>query len=1213
MTRLHRCTALWVGLCTSLLLGTVARSASVDLASAPLTVGLSKVVPPNLFLLMDTSASTDLDYMPDAVGANLAKACYRNFGHNKLAYNPAIAYTPPPLSDSAQAMENAQYTEAWVNGFNHDDGTTDLSTPTITEQAQPETLGANPFSVVLGSRVVTVTQAAHGYSSGTNVTFTNLRTSSGSSTSSVGGIQINGRTFAITVINANQYSFIGGSNATSTRTGGGSGPIATTYVSVALPTYYSEYTASPASPPDTCEDDAAYTKKTPTTAAEKTNFANWYSYYRKRLLTLKSTFGRSFANLDPNYRVGWSATTYSGNSNDSGKFRRIAPFTNSNRNAIYNNIYSASSSGQTPLRAALAKAGRMYAGAISTLTGANDPVLYSCQQNFALLITDGYWTTGSETPTYGPFKIDGTTTVGDQDGNSATTKPPRYDGLAVGNTLADVAAYYYNTDLRTSGQTGGPVGSPATNLDVSANDVPKASADSANWQHMNTFTLGLGVNGELAYSPSYLQGGSAEYNALLAGTKNWPDPQPTNTGGQITSRIDDLWHAAVNGRGQYFSASNPDSVITGIKSALASISKITSAAAAAATSNLEPVAGDNYAYVAQFSTVSWSGELQARSIDLTTGAVSENAIWSARNKLASKVAATTDTRTIYTWSGSGASKLKPFTSPELGTEISNGWFRASSYNPNGALSHYSSLNDTQKSNANTAANMIGWIRGQTRYEALVGNVTDEQVYRARETALGDIVDSAPVYVKKPPFSYVDPGYASFITAQSSRQAMVYVGANDGMLHAFNADTGEEQWAYIPAAVVPYLYKLADTDYANRHRNLVNGTLTVGDVYDSATSTWKTILVGMLGAGGRGLFALDITDPASPKGLWEFTNSTDADLGYTLGNALITKRNADGKWVVVFASGYNNTNGSSTTAKARLFVVDALTGTKLTGGAGEIEASEETSDPNATGIARITGYVAAARSNNTTRYVYGGSLSGSLFRFDLDGGTAQRLGKTDATAGNRPITARPEVATVKDQSGTSYRVVYVATGRYLGSSDLATTSTSSTVQQAIFAVKDSGSDLGALNASGASLVEQTIDTTTSPSRIPNPQPVDWSGKNGWFVKLPLDERVTVDPRLQVGTLVVLSNTPKDDYCYTGGTSTQYALAYRDGTAISSQTQKNVGTAIGSSLASGLNVIKLPSGKLVSIITQADTTLSAAALPVDANMGLTLRRVSWKELF
>src|SRR5690606_9848231 len=117
------------------------------------------------------------------------------------------------------------------------------------------------------------------------------------------------------------------------------------------------------------------------------------------------------------------------------------------------------------------------------------------------------------------------------------------------------------------------------------------------------FTLGLGLNGTLAYSEDYLSGGSADYNKIVQGTLNWPAPvadKPT--------AIDDLWHAAVNGRGTYFSAQNPTSLVAGLSKALAGVSARTGAAASAATSNLEPVAGDNFLFVALYRTVKWDGD-----------------------------------------------------------------------------------------------------------------------------------------------------------------------------------------------------------------------------------------------------------------------------------------------------------------------------------------------------------------------------------------------------------------------------------------------------------------------------------------------------------------------------------------------------------------------------------------------------------------------------
>ena len=132
----------------------------------------------------------------------------------------------------------------------------------------------------------------------------------------------------------------------------------------------------------------------------------------------------------------------------------------------------------------------------------------------------------------------------------------------------------------------------------------------------------------------------------------------------------------------------------------------------------------------------------------------------------------------------------------------------------------------------------------------------DKLYRDREHVLGDIVNAQPVFVRKPFANYADTGYAAFKVAQAARTPMVYVAANDGMLHAFCAGTsdsdpsgGTEAWAFIPTLVLDNLWKLADNNYANLHDFSVDGTPTVSDVGDTS-GNWKTILVGGLGAGGR---------------------------------------------------------------------------------------------------------------------------------------------------------------------------------------------------------------------------------------------------------------------------------------------------------------------------------------------------------------------------
>jgi len=191
-----------------------------------------------------------------------------------------------------------------------------------------------------------------------------------------------------------------------------------------------------------------------------------------------------------------------------------------------------------------------------------------------------------------------------------------------------------------------------------------------------------------------------------------------------------------------------------------------------------------------------------------------------------------------------------------------------------------------------------------------------------------------VFVKKPPFRYSDSGYATFVGSNAGREGTVYVGANDGMLHAFDAQTGQERWAYVPRMLHGELYKLADANYAQNHRFYVNGVITVGDAYDG--SDWRTVLIAGLGGGGKGYFALDVTDPDDPQVLWEYTNS---NLGSTFGNPILTKRNSDGTWVVLFASGYNNSAGDSL---GRLFMVDAFTGADI----GSIATSSSAAVPTA---------------------------------------------------------------------------------------------------------------------------------------------------------------------------------------------------------------------------------------------------------------------------
>ncbi len=1000
--------------------------------------------------------------------------------------------------------------------------------------------------------------------------------------------------------------------------GGSQAPFITATSDPEQQAYYYSYNSGTA--PATCAANSSYTRVRVTAGtAQATNFANWYSFYRTRINMTKSATGAAFKVVGDKFRVGFTVLSQPATPANSNDFLPIAKFTAQQKQTWFANLYAAGcpSGCGTPTRAALAKAGRLFAGQLVSATNP-DPVQYSCQKNFAVLVTDGYWNTGSPETTacsgssmYGPCMIT-SGQVGDQDGVAGTARP-YLDSLPSSNSLSDIAMYYWKTDLRPNPGTGG-LTDENTYVDVSADNVPINNADTATWQHMNTFAVGLGVPGVLN-AESYLTGGSKDYNAIVQGTKNWPNPQTGSSTQSVPARLDDLWHAAVNGRGQYLNVKTPSALTAALNSALSAIQARDGAAAAAATSNLEPVAGDNFAYVAQYTTVKWYGDLQARAIDLISGAVSETSLWSAGTQLQGMVSASSDTRTLYTYDAGSSNKLKAFTAANLASEIAANHFKSSPANPNGALSQYGGFSGSQQAAATDAA-MINYLRGQYGYEMSTSNAT--QLFRERLTVagsravLGDIVSTKPVFVRVPPFKYVDTGFAAFAVAQANRAGRVYAAANDGMLHAFDAATGNEAWSYIPGILIPQLYKLADAAYATNHQFYVDGPLVAGDAYNG--SAWRTILVGGLGRGGRGYYALDITDPASPKALWEFGTAQDANIGYSYGNPVLTKRVSDGKWVVLVASGYNNGTTSPADGRARLYVLDAFTGAKLA----EYYTNTST-DPNANGLAKIANWVDETLLDNTTQYVYGGDLSGNLWRFDITattGTSALRLGYTSLTPGDQPITMRPELGRVKDASNVPHKVVYFGTGRYLGFSDLTPTAPSQAVAQSIYAVKDTGADLGPLRVSGANLVAQTLNSSNSPRTMATPAAVNWATQNGWYVDTPVGERMTIDPTLQLGTLAIASNLPDTNYCTVGGTSWLYMLNYATGGPVSTASagaggQQIVGTFTGNALAVGVSVVQLPDGKVVAIVTTSDTKVTTVSLPI-APPGIPVRRVGWREL-
>ena len=943
---------------------------------------------------------------------------------------------------------------------------------------------------------------------------------------------------------------------------------------------------------------------------ELTNYANWYAYYRTRILMMKTATGAAFQPLDDRYRIGF-ITIHPGSPVSSSKFLPVKAFDNAQKQAFFNILYAQDVGQATPLREALARAGRYFA---NKRTGINqgindDPMEYSCQQNFVLLTTDGYWNTGD------PVDLNGNnlanTDVDNVNSGNGTTAPSysaRANGVFDGNigargTLADTALYYYKTDLRDPALNNCISGS--TSADVCKNNVPTSTRDPNQNQHMSVFTLGL-VDGLLKYQTDYdtaLTGDFARIKSNTTGcfwtngTCNWPLPV---SDGQ--SALDDLWHAAVNGRGKYFFARDPNSLGDGLGSALANVVSQTAAAAAAATSTPNITQTDNFAFTTTYRTAKWDGDVVARNIDTTTGAVINTPVWSAQAGLDAAVPAS---RKIYFRDSSGmlapftfATLTKPFGVPPASPSMQS--YFAGQGNK---LSQWTNLTATQRTTVDDGNVIVDFLRGDKTNETTV--------LRVREHILGDTVNSAPQFVSKPLWQFgdaVSPTYQEFKDSMSTRPGTLYVGANDGMLHALNGANGQEIWAYVPTMVMPKMYLLADENYATKHTYMVDGSPAVMDAFIG--SGWRTILVAGLNGGGRGYYALDVTNPGSPTALWEICSDptlckiNDPDLGFTYGNPVITKRQSDGKWVVLFTSGYNNVGPGD--GKGYLYVADLATGAILnkygTGKGGDGVGT----NPPPSGLSKITVLANNFNVDNTGVAVYAGDLLGNVWKFDLTGTQLPTVRSLGNTGTGQPITTRVDVAKVGSDV-----VVFVATGAYLGVTDLATTQL-----QTIYAIKDTNTDLGNLRLN-TGIVANVATVVGSNVTISTSKTVDWTTDLGWRVDLPQPgERVNIDPLLIQGSLIVASNVPDQDACTAGGESFIYAFDYLNpNAAVNSIWGAGVvGKRIGSALVVGLTAITLPNGSTKIIIKEScegpDCT-PTEGVP-DAPGSNVTRRIGWRQL-
>lgn len=857
----------------------------------------------------------------------------------------------------------------------------------------------------------------------------------------------------------------------------------------------------------------------------KQNYANWFQYHRNRFLTAQHAINK-VVEENPMYRYGLSFINNSLFITVPAKDDLASLIVQND--ALQKKLNQQTPSGGTPLRVALNKTGTYFQGGLS---GKVSPIAYACQQNFNILITDGYWNDD----------VFGNSKIKDQD----------QDGFS--QTLADVASYYYETDL-----------SPFPNT-VSPNPN-----DSAIHQHLVNFTVGFGVTGDLVDTD-----GDSWPNPVLSKNSVWGgNPFESNN-----AKIDDLWHAAFNSKGAFLSAQSPDNLASNLSSALANISdRMGSASSAAQSSTI--LNRNSYVYQARFNSKLWYGELLAYPMNMN-GTIGTIASWNAHclftGGLCSDSGETTtpinyDTRVIITkdWSAANNGGIA-FRWPTNYTSLISGGSLPQTIKNYLKTAPYSSAttNSTEiTSNQNYGKALINYLRGDTTYD---GKSLGTSNFRQRYGLLGDIVNSTPIYINKPDRYYPDrlmsSSYNQFKTTYKNRTPMIGFGANDGMYHLLNANNGSELLAYVPGEshITSTLGNYSQTTYT--HRFYVDGFSQSNDVYFN--EAWHTILIGGLRQGGQGIFALDITDPsqfseANAKKilLWEFTDQDDKDLGYTYSNMQVglVNHNGTNRWAVIFGNGYNNTevdSAASTVGKAALYIVfiDGGLDGKWTEGSDYIKLSVGTGNlttPN--GLA--TPYPIDVNQDYVIDYIYAGDLNGQLWKFNLTNSSPATWSGSAffqarySTTGDQKITTMPIIGPHPD--GIKHGVlIYFGTGKFLEPTD---NTPVDAVTQTFYAVLDKFDDTlpsksKLLQQSIVQEVKTSYDTDDDGTedfnyelRVTTNQEIDWSLHQGWYINLSVagmssnrGERVFYAPVLRKGHIIFTTLSPNESACSYGGDS------------------------------------------------------------------------------
>ncbi len=809
-----------------------------------------------------------------------------------------------------------------------------------------------------------------------------------------------------------------------------------------------------------------------------------------------------------------------------------------------------------------------------------DPVVEGCQRNHVLAIgdlsthhdqslpglrNDGLdgWPSGFRTPDPARMEPDAahwSSVVGafENDESLAYTHPSGKPGLRTRGNAGGPRAFAYRSGMQISAQN-------MATLDTGASAGSLAWAGLAYWAHtqqirsdhpalrVKTYAIDVDERGDGTVRRA--QRGSAYYLAAKYGAfddRN-QDGNPFVTtsgagGDEVVSNAE--WQAGVDDDGfprprGYFLASRPQEMVAAIREIFRSASAASGTSAGGAIASHRIARSGTQLYIPQFDGSTWSGSLLAYPLryDATQGTLGKGAtaIWNAGERL------TGNPEAVPPVAAREPAGRRIFTQLSTGQGAEFVWDAVSADASLRAALDRVPFSQTDERDGLGAAR-VAYLRGDRRREGH----GSAGVFRMRDSVMGDVVNATPLQVGAPSAALQGPGYADFLAANRARRQAVYVGANDGMLHAFAADDGSELFAYVPRAVFDKLGAYASPAYV--HQPFVDGSPVAGE-FLGADGQWKTMLVSGMGGGARGVFALDVSTPerfAASQVRWEFTGVDDADMGHvTQAPRLLKFRTAaasNGKaatyrWFAVVPSGFNNANPTRAGALFLLSLDKAPGEPWVRGGNYHkvlLPAPADTTRVNALGP--VGDYAGA---DGATRWLYAGDTQGHLWKFDFATNApwtaanalalagAPLMVARDAAGQRQPITVPPEVG-VGPNGGA---LLLFGTGKWVEVDDPASRSA-----QSIYAVHDNGQAIpedGARTQLQARRVEKdgARFQVTGDAFAYGRYNARTAQRRGWYFDLPdaedRGERLVSRMALDAGQLFFNTLIPQGTVCDAGG--------------------------------------------------------------------------------